>query len=229
MIFNVPLGAWSLLQIGTAGHLHLLPAPDQTRKPEPSELHVSQSSRKQWRRRLLLPLWESLPGGEQHATCSFVPEANFAAQDLHRVASSSAAHLHLPQVVDVTRAILRKGDSSGWNQSLQDGNSFISAQFTQCTAHRLCPYSRGSGVNSYHASNAHMIYLAIRISLSGKSSFRLLKSFLFFFCFLDRRSTGKMLFGNSLLQYLQRPLEENWCAAIMPDRCGALITHKRVD
>lgn len=30
MIFNVPLGAWSLLQIGTAGHLHLLPAPDQT-------------------------------------------------------------------------------------------------------------------------------------------------------------------------------------------------------
>lgn len=28
MILNVPLGAWSLLQIGTAGHLHLLPAPD---------------------------------------------------------------------------------------------------------------------------------------------------------------------------------------------------------
>lgn len=29
MIFDVPLRAWSVLHIGTAGHLHLFPAPEQ--------------------------------------------------------------------------------------------------------------------------------------------------------------------------------------------------------
>lgn len=52
-----------------------------------------------------------------------MPEADFATQNLHRVASLSAAHLHLPEVVDVTGAILRRGDSSGvaGRQIMQSG------------------------------------------------------------------------------------------------------------
>lgn len=130
MIFDVPLGAWSLLQIWTAGHLHLLPAPVQTQKPE-FKLHVSRPTNEKWSQRLRLPFWQSLPGREQNTTSSFVPQANFAAQNLHRVASLPAAHLYLPQVVDVTRAILWNNQASHNVNTLFPGVNFFMTKWSQ--------------------------------------------------------------------------------------------------
>lgn len=67
-------------------------------------------------RSLLLPLWESLARGEEHTTCSFVQEADFATQNLHKVAFLATTHLHPPEVVGITCAILRKDISSESNK-----------------------------------------------------------------------------------------------------------------
>lgn len=110
MIFDVPLRAWSLLQVGTARHLHLLPAPDQKQNLLIVRTHNEagvEREVKSEQRILVLPLWESLARRVKHATGGSVQKADFATQHLHQVTLPTSTHLHLPQVIDVTCAILR--------------------------------------------------------------------------------------------------------------------------
>lgn len=110
MIFDVPLRAWSLLQVGTAGHLHLFPAPEQKQNLVTVRTHNEsglEEEVKSEQRRLVLPLRESLARGVKHTTGGSVQKADFAAQHLHQVTLPTSTHLHLPQVIGVTCAILR--------------------------------------------------------------------------------------------------------------------------
>lgn len=142
MIFDVPLRAWSVLHIGTAGHLHLFPAPEQKQNMHFLTVWRKNKTKKQsekkfgWfliraERRAVLPLWESFARGVKHAAGSSVQEADFATQHLHEVTPPTPTHLHHPQVIGVTCAILRTGKQSKSNITATQ-QKVIFSTYSQC-------------------------------------------------------------------------------------------------
>lgn len=57
--------------------------------------------------RPLLPLGKCLAGGVKHTTGSSVQEAHFAAQHFDQVSLAASTHLHQPQIIGVSCAVLR--------------------------------------------------------------------------------------------------------------------------
>lgn len=86
-----------------------VPSPWTQTRPSPCVLLLFKKQSRLEQTRLCVPLGKSFAGGIKHATGGSMKEAHFAAQHLHRVTLLTPAHLHLPQVIGISCAVLRRG------------------------------------------------------------------------------------------------------------------------